>query len=72
VRDIVIDCSQSGWEERLEAHLQKGGEAYLIHFNLGYDSVFCVNLAERYGVEFRPSQTRDVTEITIRKDWKHS
>ena len=68
MRGIVIDCSQPGWEERLEAQLQKGGEAYLIHFNLGYDSMFCVTLAKRYGVEFRLSGTRDVTEVTIRKE----
>jgi hypothetical protein len=64
---IVIDCDRPGWETRMERHVRNGGEADLINFNLGVDTVFCVTLAECYDVEFRPSRTPGVPEATIRR-----
>jgi hypothetical protein len=64
---IVIDCNRAGWERRLELQVRNGGEADLINFNLGVDTVFCVTLAECYEIEFRPSRVPGVPEATIRK-----
>jgi hypothetical protein len=64
---IAIDCLQHGWERRLEEHVQSGGEANLVNFDLQFDAIFCVTLAEAYSVEFRPSRDPGIkTEATIR------
>jgi hypothetical protein len=64
---ITIDCLQPGWERRLEEHVQSGGEANLVHFDLQFDARFCVILAEAYSIEFRPSRDPAIkTEATMR------
>ncbi len=61
---ITIDCRDSNWQPRLDAHMRLGGEAALIHFNFLLDGNACVTIAERYRAEFLTSE--DCSHVELR------
>ena len=67
---IEVDCSQVGWVARLEANVRTGKEADLINFNFTLHGEFCVQLANRYRVEFRLSREPGIMQATIRNTWR--
>jgi hypothetical protein len=63
---VVIDCRAFDWKTSVEARLEAGVEVDLIHFNFSLDGRVCIELAKRFGVEFRPSRNPDANEAQFR------
>ena len=53
---VTFDCRKYDWQSSLEAHLKSGGEADLINFHFYLDRDYCIELARRFGGEFRLSR----------------